>query len=81
MSTAHEFHTLRLIDRERLEEVRVELDDSNYSIEQRIRAVGGLRTHIPTLSILLALPFIAIAVLAWLSRPTDCKTEPNDPAP
>jgi hypothetical protein len=77
MSTARELHTLGLIDRNRLEQVRIELENPNYSVEQRIRAVGGLQTHIPILSILMALPFIAITVLAWLSRAPDAAAVPN----
>ncbi|MEO8499173.1 MAG: hypothetical protein ABI614_29260 [Planctomycetota bacterium] len=79
MSTAHELHTLRLIDRHRLDEVRTELKNPDYSVEQRIRAVGGLHTYIPILSILLALPFIVITVMAWLSRPTDSETVSSGP--
>ncbi len=41
MSTAHEFEAYRLIDLERLEEVRVEFDEPDYSIEHQ-RAMSSM---------------------------------------
>ncbi|MEM6473851.1 MAG: hypothetical protein AAF802_30125 [Planctomycetota bacterium] len=69
MATAHEFHSYRLIDQERLEAVRTEYHIPNYSVEQRIRAVGGVHIYLPIVTGILATIFGALGILVWMSPP------------
>lgn len=67
MSTAHEFHAYQLIDRERLEAVRTEYNMPDYSVEQRVRAVGGIHFYLPIVSVILATLFGVIGILVWMA--------------
>lgn len=69
MATAHEFQTYRLINQERLQEIKTEYDMPNYSVEQRVRAVGGLHIYLPIISLSLAAVFIATGIFVWMSGP------------
>ena len=69
MSTAHEFHAYRLIDQERLEAVKAEYDMPDYSVEQRVRAVGGIHIYLPIVTVILATLFGAVGILVWMSDP------------
>jgi hypothetical protein len=71
MATAHEFHSYHLIDQDRLEVVRHDFQMPNYSVEQRVRAVGGLHIYLPIVSVVLGLIFAIIGVLTWLSSSSD----------
>ena len=69
MATAHEFHSYQLIDRDRLEAVKTEYDMPDYSVEQRVRAVGGIHIYLPIVTVILATLFGAVGILVWMSDP------------
>jgi len=67
MATAHEFPAYQLIDQERLEAIKTEYSRPDYSVEQRVRAVGGLHIYLPILTWILATLFGVIGILVWMS--------------
>jgi len=77
MSTAHEFHAYQLIDRDRLEAVKIEYDMPDYSVEQRVRAVGGIHIYLPIVTVILATLFGAVGILVWVSDPVSVVAEPD----
>ena len=70
MATAHEFQAYQLIDQERLEAIKTEYSRPDYSVEQRVRAVGGLHIYLPILTWILATLFGVIGILVWMSDPS-----------
>ena len=77
MATAHEFHTYQLIDQERLETVKAEFGMPNYSVEQRVRAVGGVHFYLPIVSVILGAVFLAIGALVWMADPAYAVAQTN----
>ncbi len=75
MATAHEFHSYRLIDQNRLEAVKTELHIPHYSVEQRVRAVGGVHIYLPIVTVVLATLFGAIGILVWKSGPAAAEVD------
>ena len=67
MATVHEFQAYQLIDQERLEAIKTEYSRPDYSVEQRVRAVGGLHIYLPILTWILATLFGVIGILVWMS--------------
>ena len=76
-STVREFELYNMIDVQQVEAYRNEYNSPDYSIFGRVRDVGGLRFYFPVLSTILSSLFIAVAILAWRSAPTD-DTSPRD---
>ena len=69
MSTVHELETYRLIDTDRLDELRTEIGNPNYSVAERIRSVGATKIYLPIVSYVLIGVFGLIGFLAWRSSP------------
>lgn len=67
MATAHEFQAYQLIDQDRLEAIKTEYSRPDYSVEQRVRAVGGLHIYLPILTWILVTLFGVIGILVWMS--------------
>jgi hypothetical protein len=74
MATAHEFQAYRLIDQERLATIKTEYSMPDYSVEQRVRAVGGIHIYLPIVTWILATLFGVIGILVWMSNPVSVGT-------
>ncbi len=70
MATAHEFQAYQLIDKQRLEAIKTEYSMPDYSVEQRVRAVGGLHIYLPIVTWILATLFGVIGILVWMIDPS-----------
>ena len=70
MATAHEFQAYQLIDKQRLEAIKTEYSMPDYSVEQRVRAVGGLHIYLPIVTWILATLFGVIGILVWMTDPS-----------
>lgn len=77
MATAHEFQAYQLIDQERLETIKTEYSMPDYSVEQRIRAVGGIHIYLPIVTWILATLFGVIGILVWMTDPTPIVARSN----
>jgi uncharacterized membrane protein YbaN (DUF454 family) len=74
MATAHEFQAYRLIDQERLEAIKTEYSMPEYSVEERVRAVGGIHIYLPIVTWILATLFGVIGILVWMADPPSVGT-------
>ena len=74
MATAHEFQAYRLIDQDRLEAIKTEYSMPDYSVEQRVRAVGGIHIYLPIVTWILATLFGLICILVWMADPSSVGT-------
>lgn len=74
----HELETYRLIDEQRLQEVRVELNDPDYSVDQRVREVGATHLYLPIVSYILMALFAVVGLLACLANPSPNAPETSD---
>lgn len=77
MATAREFQAYQLIDQERLETIKTEYSMPDYSVEQRIRAVGGIHIYLPIVTWILATLFGVIGILVWMTDPTSIVARAN----
>ncbi|MCC9656747.1 hypothetical protein, partial [Rhodopirellula halodulae] len=68
-NTSFRIGSYRLIDQERLEAVRTEHHIPDYSVEQRVRAVGGVHIYLPIVTVILATIFGVVGILVWMSTP------------
>jgi hypothetical protein len=50
--------------------IKTEYSRPDYSVEQRVRAVGGLHIYLPILTWILATLFGVIGILVWMSDPS-----------
>ena len=67
MATVHELESYQLFDNDRLEELRTEIGDPNYTIGARIRSVGATHIYLLIVSSILIGLFCIIGFLAWRS--------------
>ncbi len=78
IATVHEFSTYRLIDQQQVEAFQAEYAMPDYSVEARVRAVGGLHIYMRILTFILSGLFIAIGVLVWFSKPFNVNATMDD---
>ena len=71
IATVHELESYRLFDNARLEELRVEIGDPDYTVGARIRSVGATHIYLPIVSYIMIGLFCCIGLLAWQSPAPD----------
>ena len=79
VSVAAEFRIYKLLDPQRIEEMQERYPAQGYSVEQRVRSVGGLDLYMPVLSCVLSGMFAILGVLVYNSPPRSSCVDASTP--
>ncbi len=79
LSVAAEFRIYHLLDPQRVKEMQERYPAEGYSVEQRVRSVGGLDLYMPVLSCVLSGMFAILGVLAYNSDSSVARVDASAP--
>lgn len=79
LSVAAEFRIYHLLDPHRVKEMQERYPAEGYSVEQRVRSVGGLDLYMPVLSCVLSGMFAILGVLVYKSDSSVARVDASAP--